>query len=66
MSYPFDCISEFIFAKIDVKKSDVILVPGGSHPQLMERAVELYNREFAPYILPSEGANYKLTDYESE
>lgn len=66
MDYPFDCISEFIFAETDIKKSDVILIPGGSHPQLMERAVQLYNKGFAPYILPSGGPNYKLTDYESE
>ena len=61
MKYPFDCISEFIFVETDVGKSDVILIPGASQSQLMERAVELYNRGFAQYILPSGGANYKLT-----
>lgn len=66
MKYPFDCISEFIFVETDVGKSDVILIPGASQSQLMERAVELYNRGFAQYILPSGGANYKLTQYESE
>lgn len=66
MSYPFDCISNFIFVETDIKKADVVLIPGGSHPQLMERAVELYNKGFAPYILPSGGVNKNLPDYDSE
>ncbi len=66
MQYPFDCISEFIFAETGVRKSDVILIPGASHSQLMERAAELYHRGFARYVLPSGGANRKLTDHESE
>ena len=66
MSYPFDCITELIFVETYVEKSDVILVPGCSHPQLMERAAELYHGGFAPYILPTGGANYKIPQYESE
>jgi hypothetical protein len=30
VQYPFDCISEFIFAETGVRKSDVILIPGAS------------------------------------
>lgn len=66
MSNPFDCISEFIFVETEIKKADLILIPGGSHPQLMERAVELYNKGFAPYILPSGGANKNLPHHKSE
>ena len=66
MSYPFDCISNFVFVETDIKKADVILIPGGSHPQLMERAVELYDKGFATYILPSGGVNKNLPDYDSE
>ena len=66
MNYPFDCISEFIFVESDVEKSDVILIPGSSQFNLMEKAAELYNRGFAQYILPSGGSNSKLTNYESE
>ncbi|ERI95088.1 hypothetical protein HMPREF1982_00486 [Clostridiales bacterium oral taxon 876 str. F0540] len=66
MSYPFDCITDFIFVETDVKKSDVILVPGGTVPELMERAAELYHKGFAPYILPSGGPNYRIPEYESE
>lgn len=32
MNYPFDCISDFIFVETAIEKSDVILIPGGSHP----------------------------------
>lgn len=63
---PFDCISDLIFVETGVEVADVILIPGGSHPQLMEKAVELYNNSLATYILPSGGVNPKLPNYESE
>lgn len=66
MSYPFDCITELIFVETCVEKSDVILVPGCSQPHLVERAAELYHKGFAPYILPTGGPNYKISEYESE
>ncbi len=66
MNYPFDCISDFIFVDTEIEKSDVILVPGGSHPQLMERAAELYKNGYGRYILPSGGANKKLKNNETE
>ncbi|WP_433921071.1 hypothetical protein [Paenibacillus taichungensis] len=34
MSYPFDCITEFMFFETTMDSADVIMVPGGSHPQL--------------------------------
>ncbi|MFC5732545.1 YdcF family protein [Cytobacillus gottheilii] len=55
MTYPFDCITEFIFVETEISSADVILVPGANHPQLMEKAVDLYKQGFAPYILPSGG-----------
>lgn len=63
---PMQCISDFIFVETGVKEADVILIPGGSHPQLMEKAVELYKEGMAPYILPSGGVNQKIPEYESE
>ncbi|MGF7034788.1 uncharacterized SAM-binding protein YcdF (DUF218 family) [Paenibacillus mucilaginosus] len=57
MSFPFACISDFMFFETEVLPSDVILVPGGSHPQLMEQAAALYHQGIAPYILPSGGPN---------
>lgn len=50
MSYPFDCISELVFVKTETKIADIILIPGGSHPQLMEKAAELYKHGLALYI----------------
>jgi len=51
MPYPFDCITDFMFFETGIGKSDVILVPGGSQPQLMEKAAALYHEGIAPYIL---------------
>lgn len=62
MDYPFHCISEFIFAKTHIEKSDIILIPGASQPKLMEKSAELYINGFAKYILPSGGANSKLSN----
>jgi len=50
----------------EVEQADVILIPGGSHNQLIERAVDLYNDGLAAYILPSGGSNKNLTNYDSE
>lgn len=55
MSYPFDCVTEFIFVEDEISSSDVILVPGADHPPLMEKAAALYKQGLAPYILPSGG-----------
>ena len=66
--YPFDCITDFIFVRNDesIPPCDVLLIPGGSHPQLMERACHLYKQKLAKFILVSGGANPKLPDYPSE
>lgn len=63
---PFDCITDFIFVKDDLLKADVILVAGGSKPQLMEKAVEIYKDGFSSYILPSGGLNPKLPSWDTE
>jgi uncharacterized SAM-binding protein YcdF (DUF218 family) len=44
-----------IILETEIERADVILVPGGSHPQLMEKASELYHQQLAPFILPSGG-----------
>lgn len=66
LTAPIDSITRFIFVKTEIERSDVILVPGGSHPQLMEEAVRLYQRGLAPYILPSGGRNSNIPAYASE
>ena len=68
MDYPFDCITDFIFVKNEkpTLPCDVILIPGGSHPQLIQKAIELYQKGMAKYILVSGGENRKIPDYPSE
>lgn len=67
MKYPFDCISDFIFVNDDdIEPSDIILIPGGSHLQLMEKAAELYIKGLAPLILASGNFNPKIPEYPSE
>jgi len=60
MNRPFDCITDFIFFENRPAKADIILVPGGLRPQLIDKAIELYEQGFAPYILPSGGIGPKL------
>lgn len=66
MSSPFDCITELVFVEQQPSKADIILIPGGSHDQLMVRAIELYKQGYAPLILPSGGVNAKVLEWESE
>lgn len=68
MRYPFDCITNFIFVENETSVSpcDVILIPGASHPQLMQKAVELYKNGMARYILVSGSKNSNIPDYSSE
>lgn len=54
MENPFDCITDFIFVETEMENADVILVPGGSHPQLMEKAAELYHKGYAPEVILKE------------
>lgn len=65
MTQPYDAITDFIFVEgptdpAAVDPADVILVPGGSAPAQMQRAVALYRAAVAPWILPSGGANPHL------
>jgi uncharacterized SAM-binding protein YcdF (DUF218 family) len=64
MNYPFRCITDFIFVQTDIQPADIILVPGGSYPQQIKKAAELYNQGMAPYILPSGGYNVKINEVE--
>lgn len=65
-SHPFDLITKFIFLETEIEKANVILVPGGSHPQLMEKASEIYHLKLAPCILPSGGAtkNVEISEWD--
>jgi uncharacterized SAM-binding protein YcdF (DUF218 family) len=66
LTYPFDCISEFLFVEHALVPSDILLVPGGSVPEKMHQAVDLYNGGIAPWILPSGGPSEFLNGWSSE
>lgn len=46
-------VTDFIFVEDEPAPADVILVPGGSHPEHVLRAAALYRGGYAPWVLPS-------------
>jgi len=50
-------ISEFIFAQDPLAQADIIMIPGGSHPELGERAAEIWRQGYAPLVMPSGGVS---------
>ena len=52
-------ITDFIFIEDIPQKSDIILMPGGSHPELGEKAAELWHGGFAPIVFVSGGVSVK-------
>ena len=55
-----DMITEFVFMETPISRADIILIPGGSYPKIMEKAALLYHKGFASKILPSGGANHRV------
>ncbi len=53
-------ISEFIFVSDEPLKSDIIFLPGGSHPSVPECGAKLYREGFAPLLMPSGGVSVKF------
>lgn len=54
-----DDITDFIFIEDKMQKSDIIFIPGGSHPELGEHAAELWKQGLAPLVMPSGGVSIK-------
>lgn len=46
-------VTEFVFVEDAPQRSDVIFVPGASHPEHALHAAELYRQGLADYVLPS-------------
>ena len=46
-------ITNYIFIDDVPTKADIIFIPGGSNPEIAERAAEIWKDGFAPYIIPS-------------
>ncbi len=53
-------ITDFIFVSDEPCKVDLIVVVGGSYPQVPEKAAELYRKGFAPYVLTTGRYSCKL------
>lgn len=54
-----DDITDFIFLEDELEKSDIIFIPGGSHPELGEYSADLWKKGFAPLVMPSGGVSVK-------
>lgn len=52
-------ITDFIFTEQEPENADIIFIPGSGLPQLAEEAAGLYQKGFAPWILPS--GRYSIT-----
>lgn len=52
-------ISKFVFVEDILEKADVIMIPGGSYPELAEKAAELWNKGYAPLVVPAGGVSIK-------
>ncbi len=66
MSHILDGITDFIFVEHKPSKADIILVPGGSYPAIIQQACDLFLAGYAPYILPSGGFNPRLPPNQTE
>lgn len=54
-----DEIGEFIFVEHQPEQADAIMIVGGSHPELGEKAADLWKAHYAPLILISGGVSIK-------
>jgi len=52
MNY-IDDITNFIFLCDEPQEADVIFIPGGSYPEIAEKAATLWKQGYSPIILPS-------------
>ena len=50
MNDSLKAIAEFIFVKDEPEKADILMVAGGSWPELPEKAAELWKAGFAPRV----------------
>lgn len=48
-----DDITNFIFVKDEPQQADIIFIPGGTSPEIAERAAILWKQDYSPIILPS-------------
>ncbi len=58
-------ITKFIFVSDEPKNVDIIFLPGGSYPEVPEKAASLYKEGYAKRILPSGGVSVKTGQFTS-
>lgn len=59
-----DDITDFIFISDEPVRSDIIFLPGGSHPATPEYAAKLYHDGYAPLLMPSGGLSVKFDKWQ--
>jgi uncharacterized SAM-binding protein YcdF (DUF218 family) len=52
-------ITDYIFVADKPQKADIIFLPGGSFPEVPEKAAGLYQDGYAPLLLPAGGVSVK-------
>lgn len=63
---PLQAVTDFVFVPDCIFRADVILIAGGSRPELAWRATELFKAGAGRFVLPSGGPNKRIPEYPSE
>jgi uncharacterized SAM-binding protein YcdF (DUF218 family) len=66
MKESINAITNFIFVRNDIKKSDLIIMPGTSREVIPERAASLYMHGYAPFVVTSGLYSSKREAFASE
>lgn len=61
-----EAISDFVFCEDLIQKVDVIIIPGATRASIPERAAELFNQGYAPYIAVSGKYSSRRTEFPTE
>jgi uncharacterized SAM-binding protein YcdF (DUF218 family) len=57
MKHNIEAITNFVFISDELSKSDIIIVPGTNRIHVVKKALELYRKGFAPYIITTGGVH---------
>ncbi len=55
-----DDIAQYIFIQAEPQQADILFLPGGSFPEIPERAAQLYREGYVPLILPAGGVGVTM------
>ncbi len=62
----YETVTEIVFVKDEIKKSDIIMIAGGSRVELANEAYNLFRKGYAEFILVSGGKNKKIVGFDTE